>query len=175
MKKLNRALCVLVAIFVMASTFASLEIAFPQTASAAMNPAADADSSTIRIKLSYNNRTEMPIIIDGVYSILEKQELGALARGNYKVVADNASGTLRLLDNNGATVVENMAAITLKRHTAPDGANCIKLTTDTGTTRNYLGDMKFFPKDTYVMAVNHVFLETYLYGVIGYEMSNSWP
>jgi stage II sporulation protein D len=172
--KTKKALSMFVAFLLAISSLAALETLFPITAMAATNPAADADASTLRVKISFDDHTEIPVIIDGVYSILEKQELGALARGNY--TAKNISGKMALINDSGKTVASGLATITLKRHKAPDGTNnTIRLTNDYSGTRNYLGDMKFWPNGSYIRVVNHIFLEQYLYGVVAYEMSNSFP
>lgn len=43
------------------------------------------------------------------------------------------------------------------------------------TLRNYRGSMNFINKSTYIMPVNTVNIEDYVKGVIGYEMSESYP
>ena len=39
----------------------------------------------------------------------------------------------------------------------------------------YLGDMEVRLQGSSIELINHLHLETYLYGVVPYEVSNSWP
>ncbi len=135
--------------------------------------AADADASTIRVLLSTGDLTAIPFTISGVYGIAEKPELNRLAEGSYSV--NNAGGTLTLTNTDTDTViVSGLATVTIKEYQNASGTNLIGLTAK-GKNYKYLGNMKFFADGVYVDAVNHIYLEKYLTGVLANEMGSSFP
>ncbi|SES82339.1 SpoIID/LytB domain-containing protein [Anaerobranca gottschalkii] len=127
------------------------------------------DYSIIRVLISINNST-VPITINGVYSISEDPSI-SLANGNYfiSVTSDNR---VRILGPNVDKIVGN--SLTFVRH-SEDSILTVR-GTDHGDVP-YLGNIRFTvnTQTKNLRVVNHVPLEQYLYGVVAYEMGNSFP
>ena len=125
----------------------------------------------VRIKLSMGSRTSTDIFIDGNYSIQEDETV-ILPRQLYTVKIEGSS--LSLYYNN--TRLYSGTTITFIQHIASEGYNnVITLNNAVHGYCSYLGDLHFTISGGYIMVVNHIYLEEYLYGVVPYEMSNSWP
>ena len=131
---------------------------------------ADAAASVIRVKLSVGDLTEISFTANGIYSINSV----ALPAGTYRV--RNENNTLSLINNDGVILYTDSSSLMLKENLNPDPAafNLVTLKAG-GYNRNYLGSMKFWLNGPYIEVINHVYLEKYLYGVVAYEMSNSFP
>ena len=167
MKKLKRLFAFLLTLLL---CFSALGIGLETVASAQTKPASDADASTIRVKLSVGDVTAISFTIRGVFSIPS----GQLTSGAYTV--KNVGGGLNLCDSVGQVLYTTTGSLTVQENENPDAAAYNRTTMKVkGYTRNYLGSMKFFADRQYVDVVNHVYLEKYLYGVVAYEMSNSFP
>ncbi len=155
--------------FCLAAGFLLEPVALAQGA----NAAADADASTIRVLLSTDDVTAISFAVCGVYTIEERPDIPQLANGNYRV--SNSGGSLTLINTDtGATVVSGLSAITIREHVNPSGTNLIGLYAK-DANRKYLGSMKFWPSGAYVDAINHIYLEKYLYGVVANEMGTRFP
>lgn len=153
------------------STFFLVCIGFDFAVQAQAVPAADAAASIIRVKLSVGDYTEISVKLSGTYSI----ETGPLPAGSYRI--KNANNALSIIDSAGVTLYTSPATslmIQEKQNPDPNACNLITLKAG-GYNRNYLGSMKFWVDGVNVDVVNHVYLEKYLYGVVAYEMSNSFP
>jgi peptidoglycan hydrolase-like amidase len=144
------------------------------SALAKTSAAADADASTIRVMLSTDNTVSvLPFSVSGVYSIVERPDLFRLPEGKYTVT--NAGGKLTLTNTDTkAVITADLGTITIKEHVNEGGTNLITLVAK-GSSKRYPGSMKFWPDSTHVDAVNHVYLERYLYGVVANEMGSSFP
>lgn len=125
----------------------------------------------IRVRLSIGTVTSFPFFIDGNYSV-EQDSSVQLDRQLYTVKAEGGSLGLYL----GSTRLYSGSTITIKQH-APTGGlnNFIYLNNTAHGYNRYLGDLVFYNNGGNVQAVNHVYLEEYLYGVVPHEMSDSWP
>ena len=125
----------------------------------------------VRIKLSMGSRTSTDIFIDGNYSIQEDEAV-ILPRQLYTVKIEGSSLSLYY----GSTRLYSGTTITFIQHAASEGYNnVITLNNAVHGYCSYLGDLHFTISGGYIMVVNHLYLEEYLYGVVPYEMSNSWP
>ena len=134
---------------------------------------ADGDSQyqIVRIKLSMGAPTTVPFYLDGNYSVAQDETV-VLPRQAYTVTLK--SGKLYL--KYGNTVLYSGTDIRLVQHAPTDGLNnFIRLKNAEYGYRNYLGDLRFIIYDGYIRVINHIYLDDYLYGVVPYEMSNSWP
>ncbi len=140
--------------------------------SAPSSQAAD-DSSyqIIRVKLSMGEPTKVPFYVDGNYSVQQNDTV--LQRQAYTISLSNGKLYLKY----GTTTIYSGTTIRLVRHTTTDGYNnFIRLKNAEHGYCNYLGDLVFSIIDgEYIRIVNHLYIEHYLYGVVPYEMSNSWP
>ena len=129
-------------------------------------------SSTIRVKLSVGTPTSFSFFIDGNYSVEQNSSI-QLDRQLYTVKLE--SGTLKLYY--GTSLLYSGSTIQLTQHTATTGLNnFIYLYNERYNTYiSYLGDFIFSISDGSIQVVNKLYLEEYLYGVVPYEMSDSWP
>ncbi|SHJ92524.1 SpoIID/LytB domain protein [Anaerobranca californiensis DSM 14826] len=125
--------------------------------------------SIIRVLISINKNT-IPITLNGDYSISEDPSI-TLSNGNY-FISVTSNNQVRILGSGVDKVVGS--SLTLVRHSA-DSTLTVRGTDHGDVT--YLGNMKFTVNSQTGMlrVVNHVPLEQYLYGVVAYEMSNSFP
>jgi stage II sporulation protein D len=124
--------------------------------------------SIIRVRLaSIGTPASIKIKVNGNYSIPENKNI-YLERKSYEIRVQN--GQLVLKD--GDTVYTLGSRFTFKQHKGSDPNH---LSIVTSSTCNYKGDMEVRLEGSGISLTNHVYLETYLYGVVPYEMSNSWP
>lgn len=147
-------------VFVLAFLLATFSTAF----------AADEQYQIVRVKLSIGEPTEFSFFADGNYTIGET----GLERQLYTVKLEG--GTLNLYC--GAVKLASGASIKLVRHTETAGRNNFiwmynsQAGSDTNNNFKYLGDMEFLIEAGHIIAVNHVYIEDYLYGVVPSEMEN---
>lgn len=139
-------------------------------------PTAYADDSAytfVRVKLSMGTPSSIAVNIDGNYSIEGSEEI-ALSRDNYTVKL--ISGKIKLYL--GGSLVYTGSSLTLVQHAATEGRNnYITLNNSKYGNTSYLGDMRFAADSScsYIVVINKLYIEDYLYGVLPYEMSDSWP
>ena len=125
----------------------------------------------VRINLSMGDITTTDIFIDGNYSIQENESV-ALPRQLYTVKIEGSNLALYY----GSTLLYSGASLTFIQHEASEGYNnVITLNNAVHGYCSYLGDLHFTISGGYIMVVNHIYLEEYLYGVVPNEMSDSWP
>ena len=131
------------------------------------------DYSVIRVKLSVGTPTEKDVIVSGNYSIAESAAVPISSGATYTIKLQN--GTLNLYS--GSTLLMTNKNITFQQHTPPDGGiNSLGVYNTTyNTTLQYLGNIRFNVDGSHIDVINYVYLEEYLYGVLPYEMSDSWP
>jgi len=128
------------------------------------------DYSIIRVNLSSMGKpTQVSVVVDGNYSIPEKNDL-VLEKKSYTISIKD--GQLCLSDGSKNTLLGSK--FTFKRHSGAD-PNQLKIKNTSYGWVNYLGDMEVRKNGSSIELINHIYLETYLYGVVPYEMSNSWP
>ena len=131
----------------------------------------DTDYSIIRVRLaSMGNPVSVKVKVNGNYSIPENKDIYLEKNKEYEVGIQNSS----LILKNGNTVYTLGNKFTFKQHKGADSDVISVLNTSYGWT-NYKGDMVVSLEGGYIRLTNHVYLETYLYGVLPYEMSNGWP
>ncbi|HZJ83907.1 MAG TPA: SpoIID/LytB domain-containing protein, partial [Clostridia bacterium] len=130
-----------------------------------MHVQGSADKSTIRVLLSsMGSPKQVTINVNGDYGIKDLDN-SLLKKGDYTISI--ASGALVL--NDGAKSTSLGSKFTFTRYKG-DNPNQLKI-----GNYNYLGDMEVRLDGGGIRLVNHVHLETYLYGVVPYEVSNTWP
>jgi uncharacterized protein YjdB len=146
---------------------------FTDTCSVTVSPISAASvDETIKVKLSINSPTYLNFYIDGNYSV-QGGDGSALERQQYQLIIEDS--TLKLYYGNSPTPIYSSSTITLVQHAATSGNNFIWIDNYEHGPRGYLGDIVFSIKDGAIQAVNHVYLEDYLYGVVPHEMSDTWP
>ncbi|MDD5018430.1 MAG: SpoIID/LytB domain-containing protein [Eubacteriales bacterium] len=132
---------------------------------------ADVSYDIIRVKLSVGTPASINVYLDGNYSVAQDGNI-TLLRQSYTVKLE--SGVLKLYL--GDTLLYSGSAIKLIQHAPTAGLNnFIWLNNANYGDCSYLGDMEFIISDGSITVINHVYLEEYLYGVVPYEMSDSWP
>lgn len=131
----------------------------------------DTDYSIVRVRLaSMGNVVSAKIKINGNYSIPENQNIYLEKNKEYEIGIQNG----KLILKNGNSVYTLGNKFTFKQHKGGDSDVIGVLNSSYGWTY-YKGDMVVSLEGGYIRFTNHVYLETYLYGVVPYEMSNSWP
>jgi stage II sporulation protein D len=126
------------------------------------------DYSIVKVALtSMGAPKSVTVKVEGNYSIPEKTDLSVQAGKSYTIKVE--SGRLYWVD--GTTKTAMGSSFTLKRHQGPETKGLVI------NSKCYLGDMVVRLNSGSIQLINHVFLETYLYGVVPHEMGNgkSWP
>ena len=141
-------------------------------ATAATALAADEQYRIVRVKLSIGEPAEFSFFVDGNYTVngvgLERQQYTVRLEG----------GSLGLYF--GSERLASGASIKLVRHLETPGRNNFiwmyntKAGTGTANRLKYVGDMEFIVEQGHIAAVNHVYIEDYLCGVVSHEMGNAW-
>ncbi|MEL7608202.1 MAG: SH3 domain-containing protein [Bacillota bacterium] len=125
------------------------------------------DYSWIRVKLSVANATSLALGISGSYFINEN---GASFSGGVLSIRVNSNGTLTATHSSAGEVYTG-ASFSLMRENVDRTAGSVAI-----GSRYYLGHFKIKATASgYIQVVNQVPLAQYLYGVVGYEMSNTFP
>ncbi len=137
---------------------------------------------TVRVKLTMGNIKSTPVVIDGNYSIADDPSV-VLSRKIYTVKIEGSN--LSLYDSgtriytkaiNLGDTDPNNDYFTIKQHLGTEGLNnVVYLENERHGTCAYLGDLRFSIYNGYIRVINCIYIEEYLYGVVPYEMSNSWP
>lgn len=126
-----------------------------------------AESGMVRIRLSrLGNRTTITMRTTGGYVVNGR----SIESGSTVNVA--LSGSTVKLSVNG-TQWESGSSITMKRTST--GVNGGVTFVSPSYSQLYCGDLIFSKNGNYLLPVIKIYVETYLYGVVGYEMSNSFP
>lgn len=125
------------------------------------------DYSYVKVKLSTNNATSLTIYASGSYFVAEN---GAAFTGGTISLRSNYDGTMTL-NHSSLGDVYTGPSIRLMRAKMDKSAGYLQL-----NGYRYLGHFYFSVlSSAYLRVVNEVPLAHYLYGVVGYEMSNSFP
>ncbi|NLC43983.1 MAG: SpoIID/LytB domain-containing protein, partial [Clostridiales bacterium] len=135
------------------------------------NSASASGSNNIRVRISISSKS-ININVDGEYILKENPSI-SIPRGAYtiSVLSNNNIGIKGA--NVDLTIPNSLTLIRCKYE--GNGNNHLTIRgTDHGTI-NYLGDFVFTINSGNIRVVNHISLEEYLYGVVAYEMSNSYP
>lgn len=132
----------------------------PMTAQAAT------DYGWVRVKLTTNNATTLKFYTSGSYFI---EESGAEFKGGTLTVT--ASGGQMTVTHSSDGLLYTGRTLYIRRASVDRTAGFMQL-----NSRNYLGH--FYLKVTssgYIQVVNLVPMAHYLYGVVAYEMNNTYP
>ncbi len=130
--------------------------------------AGNVDYDYIRVKLSTNNATTLGFSINGRYFIAEN---GASFSGGTLTVS-KAGSKLRVSHSTSGIIYEG-DSVSILRTDMNRSAGYAQLSTN---SRKYLGHFYIkLASNGYLQVVNKVPLAHYLYGVVNYEMNNSYP
>lgn len=134
-------------------------------------PVSASSYSIIRVRISVGDKSSININVDGEYIIKEEPSI-SIPRGSYTVSASGKN--VRLRGPNIDKVIG--ATLTFVRcEYKGSGNNHLTIKGTEHGNINYLGDFVFTVSSGTLNVVNHVPLEQYLYGVVAYEMSDSFP
>ena len=129
------------------------------------------DQSTVRVKLSVGTTSDFSFQLTGNYTTDQDPSL-KLTSGSYSVKADG--GVVKLYSG-GMLLFAGSSVLVRERAPFEGTYNYATLRTTIYGTNKYLGSLEFRYNSGRIDVINHVYLEYYLYGVVPYEMSNSWP
>lgn len=125
------------------------------------------DYSYVKVKLSTNNATALTIYAAGGYFVAEN---GVSFTGGTISLRSNFDGTMTL-NHSALGDIHTGKSISLMRAKMDKGAGYLQL-----NGCRYLGHFYFSVlSSAYLRVVNEVPLAHYLYGVVGYEMSDTFP
>ncbi|NLB43418.1 MAG: hypothetical protein GX815_14440, partial [Clostridiales bacterium] len=135
------------------------------------NTVSASDNNNIRAKISISAKF-IDINVDGEYIIKENPSI-PIPRGAYTIsVAEN--NNVRIKGQNVDSVIGNTLTLIRCKYEG-NGNNHLTINGTVHGRINYIGDFVFTIKSGNLQVVNHIPLEQYLYGVVAYEMSNSYP
>ncbi len=124
----------------------------------------------VRVRLaSIGASSAVSFVVQGNYTIIENTNIH-LDRKEYRVSIENS----QLVLNDGSTSHVLGNSFTLRQHNG-DEPNHLRVNNASYGWVNYKGDMRFLIVNGAIELVNHIFIETYLHGVVPSEMPNSWP
>ena len=129
---------------------------------------AASDYSWIKVKLSTNNATVITMYASGRYFIKEN---GAEFTGGTVTVKSNGDGTMTLYHSSYGSGLYTGKEMSIMRASVDRNAGYMKL-----NSRTYLGHFNLKVMSSgYIRVVNELPLAHYLYGVVGYEMNDTFP
>ncbi len=141
--------------------------------------AAATDYSTIKVKLvSIGSPSSITFVPKGAYRIAEMPNVDIYPGVTYTLKVSGTTGLALSYSNGVSTVTHTLGSnCTFVQYSNGSDENYLYLNNPGYGWRYYKGDMKFIHTSgaSTLTLVNTLNLETYLYGVIAYEMSNSWP
>ncbi|MHB1314896.1 MAG: SpoIID/LytB domain-containing protein [Christensenellales bacterium] len=140
-----------------------LGLFLPETTALGENIASE---GVVRVLLSVTSSTTRTFTASADYTVKESTSLQAKAGSCTVSIVD---GVLALTSDGRTTKVGSKLTLL-----APAGAT-LSISNSLYGTRKYLGDMEFSIYSGAIRIINYVGIESYLYGVVPYEMSNSWP
>jgi len=130
---------------------------------------ADSGVQFVRVLLSTQGVKSMTVPVKGTYTLAQTQRtftdgtLTLSASGSTVTVSHSSEGQLY---SGSSAIIER---VNLSRD-----AGYLTIKTAAGT-RNYLGNLQVSASNGVLTVVNRVPMSHYLYGVVGYEMSNAFP
>lgn len=132
-----------------------------------LSPATAAEVQLVRVKLSVSGAS-VSIKVSGAYHIDGDIDLPA---GSYKVSVSGDNIRIK-----GGSIDQTVSApLTLVRDEKGVNTKNISVSGTKYGTCSYLGNMTFYAQSGKILVVNTLPVEQYLYGVVAYEMSNSFP
>lgn len=126
-------------------------------------------TSFVRVRLSTGDTERITIAVSGAYRIVESNE--TFTGGKLTVTA--AGSTVKVVHSSRGELYSGTAA-TIERADLARTAGYLTLPV-AGYSRSYLGHLSVTASGSRLQVVNRVPLSHYLYGVVAYEMSNSFP
>ncbi len=139
---------------------------------AATVTAGGAADATLRVMLqSLGERGQLNITLTGPYSVSGDKTFQFEADTKLRLGAVNGN----IVMQTGGLTIELGTSITLKRHLDNTGKAGGAIIDEAGKNALYMGDLKIDCQGTWLRAIVTVGVEDYLYGVVPYEMSDTFP
>ncbi len=130
---------------------------------------ADSSPTCVRVLLSTQGAGTLTCKVTGRYQISET--LQKFGEGTLTI---RAKGSNIILSHSESGELYSGTRITIKRLDPGRDGGTISMKVVSGT-RAFLGDFYITANDSVLTVINSVPLSHYLYGVVGYEMSNEFP
>ena len=130
---------------------------------------ADSGVQFIRVLLSTQGVSSMNVPVKGTYTLAQTQR--TFTDGTLTFSA--SGGTVTVSHSTEGQLYSGSNAIIERTNLSRD-AGYLTMKTAAGT-RNYLGNLQLSASNGVLTVVNRVPMSHYLYGVVGYEMSNTFP
>ena len=130
---------------------------------------ADSGVQFVRVLLSTQGASSISVPVKGTYTLAQAQRtftdgtLTISASGSTVTISHSVEG--QLYSGNSAII---------ERTNLSRDAGYLTIKTLAGT-RNFLGNLQLSASNGILTVVNRVPMSHYLYGVVGYEMSNAFP
>lgn len=136
------------------------------------------DYSYVKVKLTtMDDHTSVQFKVAGAYRIAEKSTVDLYPGIVYTMKTDGANMSLSYNNGVANVAVDLGATATFVQYTNGSSSNYLYINNPDLGWRYYSGNMTFSRPSgsSYLQLVNTVFIETYLCGVIGFEMGDTWP
>lgn len=131
----------------------------------------------VRVYLSsLGNVTSLDLTVVGSYSVSGAYSLTLYDGQKVNAAFDTATGQITLTV--GGVSYPMGSEVVLRRHQS-DGQSALKIAQANRPNNMYPGDLQLLARTSgsayKLYPIVHVYIEYYLYGVVPYEMSSSWP
>ena len=130
---------------------------------------ADSGVQFVRVLLSTESAQSLSIPVKGTYTLAQAQR--TFTNGTLTITG---SGSTVSVSHSSEGQLYSGSGVTIERTSLGRDAGYLTIKTAAGT-RNYLGNLSVSASNGVLTAVNKVPFSHYLYGVVGYEMSNTFP
>lgn len=111
--------------------------------------------------------------VSGSYTASGSSGQITLSKGDRLQVS--ASGSQLTMTYNGQSYAMGSSFTLAQNRDASGNTGLITLNNTRFSTRSYQGDFTFYASGSTLSIVNTIYIENYLYGVVGNEMDNAWP
>ncbi len=130
---------------------------------------ADSGVRFVRVLLSTQSAQSLNIPVKGTYTLAQTQR--TFTNGTLTI---SASGSMVSIKHSAEGQIYSGSGATLERVDLSRDAGYLTIKTAAGE-RKYLGNFAISASNNVLTVINRVPLSHYLYGVVGYEMSNAFP
>ncbi|MBQ3484571.1 MAG: SH3 domain-containing protein [Clostridia bacterium] len=174
----RRLMCLLTAVFMLTAAMpVHAEEPMIYVRSAPISRAADTLDGMVRVYLSsMGSLTSMDVTVVGSYSVDGAASLYLYDGQQVHFAFDTASGNIAMTVN--GTTYAMGKELRLCRHQT-SGGSALKIAQSNRPNNLYPGDLQLVARSSgnayKLYPIVHVYIEYYLYGVVPYEMSSSWP
>lgn len=145
--------------------------------SAPLTKSSDILDGMVRVYLSsLGSVTKLDVTVVGSYSVSGPLNLSLFDGQAVSFAFNIANGHITM--TTGGITYDMGSEVTLRRHQA-DGQSALKIAQANRPNNLYPGDLQLVSRTSgssyKLYPIVHVYIEYYLYGVVPYEMSSSWP